>query len=104
MILQGNQRGWQLEAHRRIPFDYDALYKKFEHDNFVCRAGVTAALVIEEFRSARLRLHPYIVWKRQNHAETPDSFELLAEFLALEEISPYVPPEYRSLDGSLHRD
>ena len=23
MILQGDQRGWQLEAHRRIPFDYD---------------------------------------------------------------------------------
>ncbi len=104
MILQGDQRGWQLEAHRRIPFDYDALYKKFEHDNFLGRAGVTAALVVEEFRSAQLRLHPYIVWKRQNHAATPNSFELLAEFLALEDISGYVPPAYRSLDGSLHHD
>ena len=104
MILLGDQRGWQLEAHRRVPFDYDALYKKFEYDNFLGRAGVTAALVVEEFRSARLRLQPFIVWKLQNHAETPDSFELLAEFLALEDISPYVPPAYRSLDGSLHRD
>ena len=81
-----------------------ALYNKFEHDNFVCRAGVTAAPVIEEFRSARLRLHPFIVWKLQHHAATPDSFELLAEFLALEDISGYVPRAYRSLDGSLHRD
>ena len=43
--------GWELAAHRRVRFDYDPLYREFDRQNFVERGGVTARLVIEEFRS-----------------------------------------------------
>ncbi len=104
MILQGDHQGWELEDYRRIHIDSQAIFEEFERQRFVEQCGVTARLLIREFRSARLQLFPYIVWKQQHHPDQPDSAELLERFLALDDISHYVPPAYRHLDGSLHRD
>ncbi len=104
MILDGDTKGWELVAHRRVRFDYDPLYREFERQNFVERGGVTARLVIEEFRSARLQVHPFILWKAKHFADRPDDFELLRAFLELDDISEYMPAAYRNLKGRLHRD
>ncbi|MDE2952041.1 MAG: metallophosphoesterase family protein [Chloroflexota bacterium] len=99
MILDGHAKGWELAAHRRVPFDYDPLYREFERQNFVERGGVTARLVIEEFRSARLQVHPFVLWKLKHFADRPDDFELLRAFLDLDDVGEYMPPAYRNLNG-----
>lgn len=103
IILDGNHAGWELSAHRRVPFDYAPLYAEFEVQQFVEHCGVTAHLVIEEFRTARLQVHPYNRWKQANHPNQPDSLDLLAAFLQLDEVEGYMPPAYRRLDRRLCR-
>ena len=71
---------------------------------FVERGGVTARLVIEEFRSARLRLYPYLVWKTATYPDQPDNMELMEDFLGVKDLGEYMPPEYRDLKpGPLSR-
>ena len=104
MILRGARHGWELEQHRRVPFDSATFLAEFERQQFVEQCGVTARLIIEEFLTARLRVHPWQAWKRRYHPDIQDSFELLEEFLALEDVSEFIPPEYRDLDSTLYRD
>ena len=68
------------------------------------RCGVSAHLVIEEFRRARLHLAAYIDWKAKHHDERDDSPELLREFRNLDDVTPYLPPAYRGLTSALYRD
>lgn len=100
MILDGNADGWELTAHRRIPFDYAPIYAEFERQRFVEHCGVAAHLVIEEFRTARLQVHPYNVWKQANHPDQPDSLDLMAAFLRLDDVESFMPPAYRRLDSA----
>ncbi len=104
MILDGNAEGWELAAHRRVPFDYEPIYREFDRQNFVERGGVTARLVIEEFRTARLQVHPYVKWKTKVFGDRPDDDELLRAFLDLRDIRQYIPSAYRDLTCRLHRD
>ncbi len=104
MILQGDHQGWQLVEHRRVAYDYDSLFAEFERRDFVKDCGITAALVIEEFRSARLQLHPYLNWKKAHHLDQPDDMDLLQAFLSLEDTREYQPPAYRDLSAELYRD
>lgn len=104
MILDGRNDGWELAAHRRIPIDVAPLLAEYERQNFSERCGVTAHLVIEEFRTARLQLAAYLDWKQKHHTERDDSFELLREFRDLADVTPYLPPAYRGLTSSLYRD
>jgi len=104
MILDGNHAGWELTAHRRIPFDYAPLYAEFKRQRFVEQCGVTAHLVIEEFRTARLQVYPYQAWKQAHHPNQPDSPDLLAAFLQLDDVAGFMPAAYRNLDKRLYRD
>ena len=104
MILQGNERGWELEQHRRIVFDYTDLFAEFERQRFVEKCGVTAYLIQDEFRTARLQVHPFIVWKQKHFPDQPDSFELLERFRDLDDVSEFLPSEYLNLDATLYRD
>ena len=93
-----------MAAHCRVPFSNEANYERFAAQRFAERGGVTAQLVIEEFRSARLRLHPYLIWKNASHPGQPDSIELMEEFLNLEDIRDFTLPEYHNLRPALYRD
>ena len=104
MILDGNDAGWECSAYRRIPFDYAPVYAEFEAQQFVERCGVAAHLAVEEFRTARLQVHPYNVWKQANHPNQPDSLDLMAAFLQLDDVEGFRPPAYRNLDKRLYRD
>ena len=104
MILEGHNQGWELAAHRRVPFNSAPLFAEFQRQDIVAQCGVTGYLVVEEFRSARLQLAPYLVWKQDNYADRDDSFELLQEFCALDDIERYLPPVYRDLRSALYRD
>ena len=104
MILDRNKHGWKLVSHRRVPFSNAGNFEAFAMQHFVERGGVTARLVIEEFRSARLRLYPYLVWKTATYPDQPDNMELLEDFLGLKDLGEYMPPEYRDLEPDLYRD
>lgn len=104
MILDGRENGWELAAHRRIPIDVAPLLAEFERQNFIERCGVTAHLVIEEFRTARLQLAAFLDWKAKRHVGKEDSMELLQEFRNLDNMTPYLPPAYRGLTSALYRD
>ena len=104
MILDGHKHGWKLVSHRRVPFSNAGNFEAFAMQRFVERGGVTARLVIEEFRSARLRLYPYLVWKTATYPDQPDNMELLEDFLGLKDLGEYMPPEYRDLEPDLYRD
>lgn len=104
MILDGDASGWKLVARRRVPFSNEANYARFAAQRFAERGGVTARLVIQEFRCARLRLHPYLIWKEATRPGQPDSMELMAEFLNLEDIGEFTLPDYQGLTPALYRD
>ncbi len=103
MILDGRADGWRLTAHRRILFDVAPLLAEFERTNFTERCGITAQLVMDEFRTARLQLAAYLDWKEKRHPVRDDSPELLREFRDLDDIEPYLPPAYRGLTSALYR-
>lgn len=104
MILDGRADGWRLAAHRRVPFDIAPVLAEFERTNFAERCGVTAHLVIDEFRSARLHLAAYLDWKDKRHPGRHDSFCMLREFRDLDDMTPYLPRAYRGLTSALFRD
>ena len=104
MILDGDATGWTLAEYRRIPFDYEALYAEFERQNFLDYCGVQEQLIIEEFRTARLQLHPFLMWKKAMNYTQPSTQAMVDEFLTLDDIQLYIAPEYQELDGLLYVD
>ncbi len=104
MILDGDASGWRMAAHCRAPFSNEANFARFAAQRFAERGGVTARLVIEEFKRARLRLHPYLIWKDANRPDQPDSIKLMEEFLKLGNISGFMHSDYQDLRPALYRD
>jgi predicted phosphodiesterase len=92
MILDGDASGW-TPIFRRIPFDYAPLFAEFERQRFVETYGVTAHLLVEEFRTARLQVHPYNEWRKAHHPNVPDSPALLDLFSTADKWA-YTPLEY----------
>ena len=104
MVIEGDHNGWALSAHRRLPFDYDSIFDAFDKQHFVQRCGVTATLLAQEFEIARMRLWPYLQWKKATFPDQTDSVALLDQFMRLDDLRQYMPPEYRDLTPDLYRD
>ncbi|MCY3574755.1 MAG: metallophosphoesterase family protein [Chloroflexi bacterium] len=104
MIIAGDERGWQLLAHRRVRYDMQPIFAAFAGMEFAERGGNVARLAIEEFRSARLRVYPYLRWKQVHYPQAPDSPALLREFREIADTRPYLPPEYRDVTSQLYQD
>ena len=103
MIIEGAEDGWQLLAHRRINYDMQPIFAAFARMEFAERGGNVAWLAIEEFRSARLQVYPYLRWKQLHSPHAPDSSALLDEFMNIDDTRPYLPPEYRDVTSQLYR-
>ena len=56
-------------------------------------------LLTQEFETARMRLWPFLQWKQRHSriSRKPSS-------MRLDDISPYLPPEYRDLTPDVYRD
>lgn len=104
MIIERAEDGWQLHAHRRIHYDMQPIFAAFARMGFAERGGNVARLAIEEFRSARLQVYPYLIWKQAQNPRAPDSPALLDEFMNIADARPYLPPEYRDVTSQLYRD
>jgi len=100
VILDGDSSGWR-PTFRRVPFDSSSLFAEFERQRFVENYGLVAHLLVEEFRTARLQVHPYNEWRKACHPDTPESPALLESFLRIDKWM-YTPLEYhlnREQDG-----
>lgn len=92
MLLDGNEDGWRSTL-RRVPFDYSPLFAEFERQRFVDECGIVGKLVVEEFRTARLQLLPFLNWRLANCPTAPFSLPLLEGFSRIDRWA-YTPTEY----------
>ncbi|MBN1563631.1 MAG: metallophosphoesterase family protein [Anaerolineae bacterium] len=92
LILDGDWSGWRGTL-RRVPFDPEPILREFARLHFANICGATGRLVIEEFKTSRLHVLPFLVWSRE-HPDEPEDV-LLARYLA-GEVDPwaYTPPDY----------
>ncbi len=99
MILEGHADGWR-PTFRRLPMDAAPVLEAFERSGFVEACGPEALLVIEEFKTGRLRLLVFQRWRKAVHNNAPPTFEMVEQFRALdrETVLVYTPLPYR--DGA----
>lgn len=91
-LLEGTPEGWRVEP-QCVNYDPAPLFDEFERQGFVEQYGVTAQLVVEEFRSARLQVHAFNEWRRRCCPEAPLNAATLANFREAD-IWRYTPREY----------
>jgi predicted phosphodiesterase len=92
-ILDGDERGWRVNF-RQVQYDSAPLFTEFERLNFVAMTGVIGQLVVEEFRSARLEVSPFLNWRRETCPDEPETFDLLARYAASADKWAYTLPAY----------
>lgn len=91
-LLQGSPAGWRVEQ-QCVTYDLEPLFAEFTRQGFVDEYGVTAQLVIEEFRTAYLQVHPFNLWRQASCPDAPPDAALLARFREAN-ILQYTPREY----------
>ncbi len=81
LLLESCTDGWQA-VHRRVPFDRDRVIRELENQNLIAEHGAFGQLVIEEFRTARPHVGPFMLWRRSCYPNVPVSMDLdfLQEF------------------------
>jgi predicted phosphodiesterase len=91
LILDGDWSGWRGTL-RRVPFDPAPVLRDFARVKFAESCGATGTLVLEEYRTSRLRVLPFNRWRRQFPGQPEKA--LLEKFLA--EVDPwdYTPQEF----------
>jgi predicted phosphodiesterase len=93
LLLEGDARGWRGHL-RRVPFSNERVFREFDRTGFVAECGIIGELVVAEFRTARLQLHPFLGWRRSASPDAPFAPETLARFRAADP-TPYLPAAYR---------
>lgn len=96
ILLEGSEKGWE-PTFRHVPFNYELLYREFEKQRFVERCGAVGHLVIEEFKTARPCVHPFMVWRQAHCPERPISMDLLEDFARVD------PWDYTGLPYRVNR-
>ncbi|MEP6984568.1 MAG: metallophosphoesterase family protein [Chloroflexota bacterium] len=70
MLLESTSDGWQA-TNRRVPFDNQRVLDEFERTGFADQCGVVGHLVVQEYRSARLEVLPFLEWWRKTAPMNP---------------------------------
>jgi len=92
MLLEGDADGWR-PAFRQVPYDLGPLFAEFERQKFVEECGVLGHLVVEEFKTARLQLLPFILWREACCPAAPFGLALLEPFSRINKWD-YTPKAY----------
>lgn len=93
LILESQAGTWQ-PTFRSVPLDPAPVLAEFARQSFEAQCGVIGRLVMDEFVTARLELHPFVVWREQTCPERPLGAELLAEWQRVDQ-RPFILPAYR---------
>ena len=99
LLLEAGAGAWQAEF-RAVPIDPAPVLAEFERQGFLEACGVIGRLVMDEFVTARLELHPFIRWHAAVCPERPLTMDLLADWAAADR-EPWVLPAYRPPPVSL---
>jgi predicted phosphodiesterase len=92
MMLQATGAGWE-PVFREIPIDNTGVLAAFEQQRFIERCGVIGQLVVDEFRTARLGVLPFLYWRAATCAGAPLAPDLLDTFAATDPW-PHTPAPY----------
>ena len=92
MILEGDAQGWK-PAFRRIPFDYEAVFKQFEESGYNHEAGPIGRLTVEIYKRARPMLG-FLRWHEKHKPGSLLTHELVEEFLACADWSEFAHRAY----------
>lgn len=98
MLLDGDSAGWK-PTFRRVEYDILPLFAEFERIRFVEDCGATALLAMQEFRTSRPQIFPFNQWRKQVYPEKTETIEMVSEFLAIADISPYQHHAYLLAEG-----
>lgn len=81
LLLESCGEGWRA-THRRVLFDRERVIQELERQNLIAEHGAFGQLVIEEFRTARQYVGPFMLWRKTCHPNEPLSMEMdfLQEF------------------------
>jgi predicted phosphodiesterase len=93
LVLEGDADGWR-GSFRRVPFSNDALFAEFARRGFEEECGVIGRLIVEEFRTARLHIAPFLRWRATVCPDAPFTAETLARFREVP-AEEYMPEPHR---------
>lgn len=93
MLLDGDHSGWR-GTFRCVEYSKDALFAEFDRLGFADECGVIGQLVLEEFRTARLRIAPFLRWRQAVCPDAPIIAETLERFRAVDP-EDYTPVAHR---------
>lgn len=79
LLLDGDATGWRPEW-RRIAYDRAPLFDALDRSRLAERCGPIGELIVEEFRTNRLHVHAFVVWRNQHFPGQPFTDGLLDEF------------------------
>ena len=93
MLFESYGDHWQA-TQRRAAFDSQRVLDEFERTNFIEQCGVVGYLVVQEYRSARLEVLPFLEWWRKHYPNEPQSMAMLEPFSKVNK-RDYMPPDYQ---------
>lgn len=87
--------GERWRAHpREVAYDRAPLFAEFARLGFEEECGVIGRLVVEEFRTARLRIAPFLRWRQATSGDAPFTLDTLAQFRQIDP-EAYMPRAHR---------
>jgi hypothetical protein len=93
MLLETTPAGWK-PTWRRVPYDRERLFDAFSRHRVVERFGWPARLIVEEFRASRLRVSPFLHWRRETCPDVEITMALVEHFLREVDPWPYTLAPY----------
>jgi len=92
MILEGDEQEWK-PTFRRVPFDYEAVFREFEVSGYNDECGPIGRLTLEIYKRARPMLG-FLRWRDRHKPDSHLTIELVEEFLANAHWWEYSNPAY----------
>ncbi len=92
MILRGDATGWDADV-RKLPFDLERVLHAFEAQGFIEECGAIGELVVEEFRTSKLWVVPFLVWRQAVCPDAAFDHALVERFRSVD-ARPYTPEAY----------
>ncbi|HVC34567.1 MAG TPA: metallophosphoesterase family protein [Chloroflexota bacterium] len=83
LLLESNSHGWQPQF-RRVPYDRARLFAECDKQGYVETCGVIGHFAVEEFKTARPEISPFLRWYDATCPDRPLTMDLLAEYAAVD--------------------
>ncbi len=92
MILRGNVAGWSADI-RTVPFDLERVLHAFRAQGFIEECGAIGELVVDEFRTSKLQVVPFLVWRQATCPHADFDHNLVERFRSID-ARAYTPEPY----------